>query len=439
MVTKHEILVRTKYDENFIAFFVLCFLCAGFISADSVSPQQKRLIISENGSLVLVPSIDAPDFVDDSALEGLKKAVGHSLTYYSSLSPDTSFSFGQDRYSLKKMMETMEQLQTFLERSPYPVALNNFIHEDFLIYRSAGMKSHSDAQSPIIFSAYYEHSLDARLTPDRKYRYPIYGRPQDLVDVYLESFDARRKGERIVGRALEKNLVPYYSRKEIDSDNILAEHGLEIAWAKDPLDIVFLQIQGSGWLRIHQTTQTFHIRYAGDNGRPFRSIGSALIETGAIRKEEFSRAKMVKYIGNLSEKERQFVLNQNPRYIFFEIVSATHSTRGSLLVPLTSGRTIATDPKFYPPGALAWIQTEKPLLDHRGTSRVTKPVSRFVCNQDEGGAIKGAGRVDFFVGGGEDAERTAQKLWYPGELYFFVLKDESAAPRASPPVKKSSR
>ena len=92
------------------------------------------------------------------------------------------------------------------------------------------------------------------------------------------------------------------------------------------------------------------------------------------------------------------------------------------MVSLTAGRSIASDPKFYPPGALAWIKTARPAFDKDGISVGTAPLARFVLNQDEGGAIKGAGRIDFFAGGGRDAELTAQKLWAPGELYFLIRK-----------------
>ena len=371
-------------------------------------------------SLVPVPADRVPNFTDDGSLPDLKKAVEHSLEYYSGLPPNASFLFGKDVYTLEEMTGSLRDLNKFLGSLPAPDAsrLNGFIRGRFQVYRSAGM----DGRGKVTFSAYHEHSLKASLVPTREYRYPIYGRPPDLVDVYSENFDSRRKGERIVGRVDGKILVPYYTREEIDSKKILQGKGLEIAWAKDPLDILFLQIQGSGWIQVPDSTQTYHIRYAGDNGRLFRSVGSYLIETGAISKEQFSRAALVDYLAKQSEEKRQSILNQNPRYIFFEILSSTNSTRGSLLVSLTRGRSVATDPQCYPQGALAWIKTERPLFDSAGNFAGAGTLERFVLAQDEGGAIKGPGRIDFFAGGGIEAEKTAQRLWNPGELYFFVKK-----------------
>lgn len=382
---------------------------------------QDKLAPKEKSSLVLVSSGQAPEFKDDSDLDSLKKSVEQSLIYYSSLPPETSFSFGKDQYKVKDLIQTAKDLKDFLERPVSIAELNRFIHEQFRIYRSVS-KDDRGLKPNVTFSAYHEHTLTARFSPTSEYRYAIYGRPSDLVDVYLENFDLSKKGERIAGKVEGKTLVPYYTRKEIDTDKILAGKNLEIAWAKDPLAILFLQIQGSGWLQVPDSTQTFHVRYAGDNGRPFRSVGAYLIESGKIPKEGFSRTRMIEYMSQLSDENKQSILNQNPRYIFFEIVSSTNLTRGSLLVPLTAGRSIASDPKFYPLGALAWIRTECPLFDDQGTVVGKKPLTRFVLNQDEGGAIKGPERIDFFVGGGKEAERIAQKLWFLGELYFFIKK-----------------
>jgi membrane-bound lytic murein transglycosylase A len=131
---------------------------------------------------------------------------------------------------------------------------------------------------------------------------------------------------------------------------------------------------------------------------------------------------MVEYLNALPDEARQKALNVNPRYIFFELAPSTTPTRGSLMVPLTAERSIASDPQCYPPGALAWIRTQRPVVDEQGQVKGLKNLSRFVLSQDEGGAIKGPGRIDFFVGKGLRAEKTAESLWYPGELYFFVRR-----------------
>lgn len=389
---------------------------SGSLAADipAASASGKKL-----SALERVAAGDIPSFADDGDLESLKKSVASSLSFYEALPSTAVFHFGADVLPRDAFLSGLKIFHAFLQNNPGPSEIDAFVKKEFDVYRAAGVRGSS---VPVLYSSYYEHTLKARLAPDREYRYPLYARPPDLVDVPMENFDSRRKGERVVGRVEGGSLVPYYSREEIDSRGVLKGRGLEIAWARDPLDIAFLQVQGSGWIEIPDSTQTYHIRYAGDNGLKFKSIGTRLIETGAIPRAAFSRERMVDHMHSLSESEQRAVLNANPRYIFFELVSSTHLTRGSLMVPLTAGRSVATDPKIYPQGALAWIETQKPSFDGRGAFAGPQKMRRFVLNQDEGGAIQGPGRVDFFAGGGALAEKTAMRLWYPGRLYFFLKK-----------------
>ncbi|OGR83082.1 MAG: hypothetical protein A2902_03410 [Elusimicrobia bacterium RIFCSPLOWO2_01_FULL_64_13] len=365
--------------------------------------------------LVKVRPEKCPDFRDDGDPAGLGLAVARSLLYYSQIPSGTVFRFGKETVSLEDMVRSLEGLESFLESGPDRESVADHVRKHFQAYSSPG----SDGKGRVSYSAYHEYSLTASLKKTAEYRYPVYGRPRDLVDVNSEKFDPRKKGERIVGRVSGTELAPYYSREEIDSGLVLKGRELEIAWARDPMDVLFLQIQGSGWVNLPDSTETYHIRYAGDNGLPFRSVGTVLIERGAIPRGQFNRRRFAEYMNGLPGTERQAILNLNPRYVFFEIVSATNSTRGALLVPLTSGRSVAADPKVYPQGALAWISTRRPDAGPDGTPG-PRPLRRFVLNQDEGGAIQGPGRIDFFAGGGTEAERMAQKLWYPGELYFFA-------------------
>ncbi|MBI4217718.1 MAG: MltA domain-containing protein [Elusimicrobia bacterium] len=359
-----------------------------------------------------------PDLTDDGDFDDLSLALEQSLVYCQQLPPETQFSFGEDSYSLQDMVQSLEILGEFLQGNPNFGEFKRFLQENFQLYRSLGVGS----DNTVTFSAYCSYTIPARLKPDAEFRYPLYARPPGLVDVHAENFDSKRKGERMAGRVEGKDLVPYFTRKEIDSDKILEGKGLEVAWSKSLLDILFLQIQGSGWLEAPGTTETYHIRYAGDNGLPYRSVGLHLIESGAIPKSEFNKAKMIEYFNRQTEERQHDILNYNPRYIFFEVVSATHSSRGSLLVPLTPCRSIATDPKVYPRAALAWIKTLRPKIDGKGNVSGQEPMMRFVLNQDEGGAIQGPGRVDYFAGHDWKAQKMAESLWFKGDLYFLVQK-----------------
>ncbi len=364
-----------------------------------------------------LPAAEIPELIDDADVSALSRAIDSSFDYYAPLPSTATLAFGSETVTVGLMVESLRHFQKLI-RGAAPEEINRRVRKDFDVYRAeVGGKS-----GGVTFSSYFAPSISARLAPDSEYRYPIYARPPDLADLYWEDFDPARKGERMAGRFDGRKLVPYYSREEIDTRKVLSGRNLEIAWAKNPLDVLTLQIQGSGWINVPGGTESYHVRYAGDNGRKYSSIGLSIIESGAIPKAEFNKDRMWKYLNGLDDSKRQAILNRNARYIFFELTSATTAVRGSLMVSLTDGRSIATDPKIYPPGALAFIMTQKPAFDDNLVPKGSVPMTRFVLNQDEGGAIKSWNRVDFYSGHGAMAEKFAERLWYPGDLYFFVKK-----------------
>jgi membrane-bound lytic murein transglycosylase A len=215
--------------------------------------------------------------------------------------------------------------------------------------------------------------------------------------------------------------VPYFTRHEIDTLGRLKGKGHEIAWVKDPVDLFFLHIQGSGLLRL-EDGRLLHLNYAASNGRPYTSIGKILLDLGKIREEELSMQRLRRYLFDHPE-EREDLLARNERYIFFRI--ARDGAIGSLGVPLTPGRSIATDSRLFPKGALAFIVTQRPILDDAGNLVGWQPVSRFVLNQDTGAAIRGSGRVDLFFGNGPEAGAAAGHMRSTGRIYFLLKKKET--------------
>jgi membrane-bound lytic murein transglycosylase A len=354
--------------------------------------------VVHTSALERVPDSELPAFQDDGDRGVLEAAVDRSLLYYRALPADRVFVIGAERRTATRMISALERFRELLHEPP--AVFRERLKKEFFVYRSTG----AGPQGTVVYSAYYEHTLDASLTPDETYRYPLYRPPKDL----LKRTDPNRPELTKWGRLLDGKFVPYFTRTEIDSDGVLKGKGLEIAWAKDPMDIFFLQVQGSGWLSLPDG-RSVRIRYAAHNERPFVSVGGRMIAKGLIPREKFSRETMAAYMKAHPEK-RQDLLNENPRYVFFEIdMQSTGSAVGALDVELTPGRSIATDHSLFPPGALAWMETE-------GKYRL----SRFVLNQDQGGAIKGPGRVDYFVGAGKEAEAYAVRFWQPGRLYFLI-------------------
>jgi membrane-bound lytic murein transglycosylase A len=221
-----------------------------------------------------------------------------------------------------------------------------------------------------------------------------------------------------VGRYTDQTVVPYFDRREIEEENALVGRAEALAWVKDPVDVFFLQIQGSGKIYL-DTGDVINVHYHGSNGRPYRSIGTLLIEEQKIPREEMSMQRIRSYLRNHPE-EMASIFNYNPSYVFFKIES--EGPLGSLNVLLTPGRSIALDRRLFPHAALAFIRTQKPVLNSAGQIDRWVSCRRFVLNQDTGGAIQGPGRADLFWGNGPYAEMAAGHLAHVGELYFLILK-----------------
>ena len=392
----------------------------------SPAPAEQVILSTPTASTMIRLAIDqVPAFDDDADTASLRSAALQSKAYYQRLPATQNFRFGSENFSAQDLIDTMDTLVALIDGATTKTDWLNSLAQHFWIYQSVGV----DARRTVTFSSYYEPTISARLLPDAIYKYPLYTRPSDLIDVDLSLFNSALAGTRIVGHVVGRSLQPYYTREDIDSERVLKGERLEIAYARNPLDIFFLQVEGSGWLDVGSGLPV-RIRYDGDNGLPFRSVGQYLVKSGRVPAQGFGHQKFQSYMDQ-HPLQRQKLLNVDERYVFFELDtgSSSVSAYGNLNVPLTSGRSVATDPKIFPKGALAWISVrgEDPSKSTTSTTQGFSgrhSFSRFVLNQDEGGAIKGPGRVDIFAGHGPDAEYFATHLWNPGTLYFLVKKRE---------------
>ncbi len=364
--------------------------------------------------LVLLREKDIPSFDNDLDLESLRIAINRSIEYFQRLPEDRLFQYGEDQYSAGHLIRSMETFLYLLDEVGDMEELTDMIRQRFNVYQSVG----SDGGGNVLYTGYYEPILEGRLIPDDKYRWPLYRRPDDLIQVDLELFRPKFKGEKIVARYDGSQIVPYFSREEIDSHGMLFGRQLEIAWLEDLLDVFFLQIQGSGQVILEDGTR-LRVNYSASNGRPYRSIGGLLIDRGIIEREEMNIPRLREYLRD-NPTQRDEVLNHNESYVFFRVVE--EGPLGNIEVPLTPGRSIATDSRLFPKGGLVYICAEKPLIDDSGSVAALVPFSRFALNQDTGGAIKGPGRVDLFWGSGEKAGVPAGHMKTEGKLYFLVEK-----------------
>ena len=353
-------------------------------------------------------------FRDDMDLDSLTLAIRRNLEYLDRLNPGTVFHYGPHDFTIQQVRESQEAFLDLLSKGLDAGQLSREIRKKFRVYRATGRVG----DASVLFTGYYEPMYEGSLASDETFKNPLYRPPADLVRIDLSLFSDKFKGESIVARIEGKKVQPYYSRYQIEAEKALEGKTLEIAWLKDPLDVAFLHIQGSGRLRLPDGRGVL-VHYQASNGRPYRSIGRYMIEKGFLAREAMSMQAIRKYLTEHPEVLNE-VLNSNPSYVFFQQVEK--GPLGSLGILLTPGRSVALDSRIFPKGALGFISCQKPVVNDRGEIISWTQFSRFVLNQDSGGAIKGAGRADIFWGSGPYAELTAGHLQHEGELYILIKK-----------------
>ena len=356
--------------------------------------------------------------VDDREFRDMALAVRQSLEYFKKLPPETIFFFGPDRVTALDQIVTLQNFLLIIENDTLPVEQKiDQVKRDFTLYRAVG----SDGSGRVLFTGYYEPMLSCRTASSDAYKYPLYRRPDDIIEIDLSLFNDTLPKNKIYGRLDgkrgSKRVIPYYSREEINDSQALASKDLEILWCNDPVAIYFLQVQGSGKADLGDGN-VVSVLYDGQNGRPYKSIGKYLIDTGAVARENMTMQAIRDYL-RAHPEELSTILNQNPSYVFFRMDMGP--SLGNIGVPLTAGRSIATDSRLFPKGALALMVTTLPAIEN-GAVKPGAPLVRFVMNQDTGGAIKGAGRADLFWGQGPEAEQNAGAMQQEGELFFLVRK-----------------
>lgn len=260
-------------------------------------------------------------------------------------------------------------------------------------------------------TGYYEPELAGSRDRRAGYGVPIYAKPADLVDVDLGRFAGAMAGKRVRGRVVDGALIPYFDRAEIEG-GALDGRATPIAWGADPIDVFFLQIQGSGRLRL-PNGGVMRVGYASQNGRDYVSIGRLLVERGVLRSGEASMAGIVGWL-RANPAAGAALMRENGSFVFFRELTGA-GPLGALDLPVTAGVSVAVDPRFVPLGAPVWLSSDR------------AEVGGVWIAQDTGGAIKGANRIDTFWGAGEQAKATAGGMSARGSA--LVLLPAVAADR----------
>jgi membrane-bound lytic murein transglycosylase A len=364
-------------------------------------------------------STPVPVISDDLDRESLRSAIRQSFVYLAKLPPDLVVGERPRRLTAKQVLDSLVAFEKTLNLWECAPCWTNEITRHFELVPSS---SDPETES-VLVTGYFQPLLDGSLYPTAEYRYPIYSKPADLIIAEQVTLVPTRTVETLTGRLQNERFVPYYSRREIDDLRILRGRGYEIAWVKDPIELFFLHIQGSGILRLPDGGR-LQVGFAASNGRPYRSIGRLLIESGKLSREEMSMQRLYRYLIE-RPNERSDIMSYNESYVFFRVIQS--GPLGSLGVPLTAGRSMATDSRIFPKGALAFISSKRPVLDNTGQLTGWRPFARFVLNQDTGSAIRGSQRADLYFGAGELAGAEAGFMNSHGKLHFVILKDEKSA------------
>ncbi|WP_036028356.1 murein transglycosylase A [Leptolyngbya sp. PCC 6406] len=325
-------------------------------------------------------------------------AIDHSLSYLATPAAVTAYrDYPVAGVNRDRVIRSLRRFRALLQVSPSPAAFYQAVQREFTLYQAVG----NDGLGTVHFTGYFEPTFQASRTPTATYRYPLYRRPPSLDNWSL----------------------PHPTRLALEGQDGLAAAqgplaGLELVWLRDRLEAFLVQVQGSARLQLTDGS-FFSVGYAGRTEYPYTSLGRELINDGKIPAAELTLDRLLAHFqahpGDLSA-----YIPRNDRFVFFRQTDGGPPT-GSLSVPVTAGRSIATDKSLMPPGALALVSLNWPERNLEGTWS-HRPMRRYVLDQDTGGAILGPGRVDIFVGTGTAAGEQAGQVNTNGALYYLLLR-----------------
>ncbi len=336
---------------------------------------------------------------NESHRASLIKAIDDSLYYLGTPKAAKTYSkYSQTDFSLDRVRRSLLRFKELLLTTNSPEELETAVKAEFAFYQSVG----NDDRGKVEFTGYFEPTYDASPVRTPEYRYPLYRKPAN--------FDRWSK--------------PHPTRVQLEGKDGLSGHksilsGHELVWLRDRLEAFLVQVQGAARLNLTDGT-TMTVGYGGTTNYRYTSIGKELVKDGVFTKEELSLPKLLAYF-KADPQQLDKYIPRNNRFVFFRETNGAKPT-GSLGVPVTGDRSIATDKSLMPPGALELIVAPIPDVESTGEIQ-TRVVSRYVLDHDTGNAITGAGRVDIFLGTGTIAGEKAGRLNGNGHLFYLLLKN----------------
>ncbi|MBD1863481.1 MULTISPECIES: murein transglycosylase A [Trichocoleus] len=328
----------------------------------------------------------------------LLAAIDHSLAYLQTPKAAADYQKhsvpGINRDRVRRSLVRFRQLVT---KSRSAAELKAAVQREFVLYRAVG----KDNQGTVAYTGYFEPTYTASRVRTAEYRYPLFRVPPGLAE-WSKPQPTRARLEGKDGLQFAKGPLK----------------NLELVWLRDRLEAFLIQVQGSARLQMTDGS-TMTVGFAGKTNHPYTGVGRELVKDGKMRLEDLTLPNLLEYFHQHPE-DLDVYLPRNRSFVFFRETYGAAAT-GSLGVPVTAERSIATDKSLMPPGALALIDTPLPQPSVAGKLE-QRPVSRYVLDQDTGSAIKGPGRVDIFMGTGVKAGDRAGLTNSTGQLYYLLLK-----------------
>ncbi|NEO99652.1 MAG: murein transglycosylase A [Symploca sp. SIO2E9] len=330
--------------------------------------------------------------------QALLDSIDHSLRYLATPSAAKAYQEYPVRgITRNRVHRSLVRFRQLLINSSSSAQLQAAVNREFALYKSVGQ----DNQGSVFFTGYFEPIYTASLTPSAKYPYPLYKLPADF----------------------EQWQQPHPTRAQLEGEDGLGIksplRGRELVWLSDRLEAFLVHIQGSARLEMPDGS-LISVGYAGKTSYPYTSIGRELAKDGILPLDGLTLPVLIDYFSSYPKQLSKY-LPRNQSFVFFKETYGAPAT-GSIGVPVTAERSIATDKSLMPPGALALIHTRIPYPNTDGKLEY-RLVSRYVLDQDTGSAIRGPGRVDIFMGTGSQAGDRAGIIGGRGGLYYLLLKN----------------
>lgn len=333
--------------------------------------------------------------------KALISAIARSLQYLQTANAAAAYqNYQVAGITRDRIIKSLKRFRELLLTTNSARELHQATLREFVLYQSVG----KDTKGSVLFTAYYEPLYAASRVPTAEYRYPVYRLPPDL-NSWPKPHPTREELEGADGLQGAKGKL----------------RGLELFWFRDRLEPYLAQIQGSARLQLPDGSQTT-IGYAGNIAYNYKSIGRELANDGKLPLEGMTMPIILDYFQK-HPQELNIYIPRDRSFVFFQ-ENHGEPAQGSINVPLTAERSIATDKSLMPPGALALIRAAIPFANPTGKME-ERIVSRYVLDQDTGGAIKGAGRVDYFLGTGKLAGDRAGVTVSNGQLFYLLLKSKN--------------